>query len=381
MMLLTIPRFILAVKEAETLAQQAQEAYEANPDDNLRSLANEAGAKLIEATNRETLFWKQKAKLLWMENGDQNTSFFHSFVKGRMTKLKIRSIKDISGKLIDHEEGIKTAAVEYFSEVFNKHNIFEAQSIQHYIPLTISTEDNHMMSRILDNEEIKKAVWDLNPNSAAGPDGFNGYFFRTCWEIIKGDVIKATQEFFLGISVPQAFGSTFITLIPKKDNCHLFSDFRPISLSTFMSKINTRILASRLQVLIPKMVSKEQSAYQKGKGIDDQVLMASEMLHNIDKQCEGGKVIIKLDMAKAFDKIEWSFLGGVLDKFGFNPKVQDLLLENLVSTHVSILINGCPTGFFKMKRGVKQGDPLSPLLFIIASELKQRSIQWLLMKM
>ncbi|VFQ68928.1 unnamed protein product [Cuscuta campestris] len=302
------------LKKAETNAQRAQEAYETNPEDpTLRSTANEAYAKLIEATNRETTFWKQKANLHWLEHGDQNSSFFHSFVKGRRTNLKIRAIRDIDGKLIETEDGIKRAAEKHFVETFSNTKLVEAGQILNHIPSLITNDDNNMMSAIPDEME----------------------------------------EFFMGIPVPQAYGSTLITLIPKKENCTTFSDFRPISLSTFMSKINTRILATRLQKLIPNLISIEQSAYQKGKGVEDHVLMASEMVHSLDRKCDGGNVIIKLDMAKAFDKIEWSFLKGVLNRYGFSPRVQNLLLANLEATYISILINGSPTGYFKMKRGVK----------------------------
>ncbi|VFQ59744.1 unnamed protein product [Cuscuta campestris] len=299
------------LKKAETNAQRAQEAYETNPEDpTLRSTTNEAYAKLIEATNRETTFWKQKANLHWLEHGDQNSSFFHSFVKGRRTNLKIRAIRDKDGKLIETEDGIKRAAEKHFVETFSNTKLVEVGQILNHIPSLITNDDNNMMSAIPDEMEVRKAVWDLNLSSAAGLDGFNGCFFKNCWDIVKLDVIKASQKFFMGIPVPQAYGSTLITLIPKKENCTTFSDFRPISLSTFMSKINTRILATRLQKLIPNLISIEQSAYQKGKGVEDQVLMASEMVHSLDRKCDGGNVIMKLDMAKAFDKIEWSFLKG-----------------------------------------------------------------------
>ncbi|VFQ79404.1 unnamed protein product [Cuscuta campestris] len=286
------------LRKAETNALVAQVAYEANPDDpTLRSIANEAYAKLIEATNREAIFWKQKANLHWMEHGDQNSTFFHSFVKGRRTNLKIRAIKDQDGKLIEKEDDIKRAAEKHFFDTFNNSKLVDAEQILHHIPHLISNDDNTMMSSIPDEMEVRKAVWDLNPNSAAGPDGFNDYFFRICWDIVKQDVIKARQEFFMGLHVPQAYGSTLITLIPKKEHCTTFSEFRPISLSTFMS---------------------------------------------------------------------------VLSKYGFSTRVQNLLLANLEA--ISILINGSPTGFFKIKRGVKQGDPLSPLLFILANEVFSRML-------
>ncbi|VFQ60086.1 unnamed protein product [Cuscuta campestris] len=364
----------LRFEKAELKALKAQEDYETNLGDTLKCLANQANAELIVASNRVTTFWKQKAHLKWMELGDQNSSFFHSYVKGRRASLKIRSVSTVGGKKLFQEEDIKNEAMEYFKNVFSSITLVDDQEILRHIPTLITTENNNSMTLIPEKEEIKKVVWELNPNAVSGPDGYNGVFFRTCWSIIKEDVVKASQEFFMGLPIPKSFGSTFITLIPKKD-CKSFSDFRPISLSTFMSKINSRILTSRIQPLLSKIISKEQAGFQKGMGVEDQVLMTCEMAHSLDTKCESGNAIIKLDMVKAFDRIEWGFLKRVLGGFGFSNRVQHLLTANMEATYISILLNGSPTGFFKMKRGVKQGDPLSPLLFIIAGEVFSRMIK------
>ncbi|VFQ71382.1 unnamed protein product [Cuscuta campestris] len=191
-------------------------------------------------------------------------------------------------------------------------------------------------------EEVRNTIWQLDGDSASGPDGFNGNFFKSAWEIIKEDVLRASQEFFLGFPIPKAYGSTFLTLIPKKDNPRSFDDFRPISLSTFMSKINTKLLANRMKNLLPKIISEEQCAFQKGKSLDDHILLAKEAIHHLDRKVYGGNIIIKIDMAKAFDRMAWNYLEAVLEGFGFSKKAVNLLMASLRSSYFSILLNGEP---------------------------------------
>ncbi|VFQ82903.1 unnamed protein product [Cuscuta campestris] len=361
-------------REAESMANWAQECYENEPSEINRVNFNKAKAELLLATDYEYHFWKQKANIRWMEEGDSNSKFFHAFVKGKRSRSIIRSIEDANGTLISNLGEIKNIAIDHFTSLFSTRKQISVNSILEYMEAGIYEEDNTYLTSLPTGEEIKEIVWSLNPDSAPGPDGFNGKFFRSCWHIINKDVISATHEFFLGVPVPTSYGSTFLSLIPKINDPRQFGDYRPISLSTFMSKINTKILANRLQKLLPKVISAEQTGFQTHKGIEEQILLTEEMVHKIDSSTRGRNVVIKLDMAKAFDNMEWDFIRVMLNSMGFSLQSTQLLLANLQATHISILINGSPCGFFKMARGVKQGDPLSPLLFILASEGLSRMI-------
>ncbi|VFQ77971.1 unnamed protein product [Cuscuta campestris] len=363
----------LPLEEAEAKAIQSQKAFEDAPNDVNRTTAQRDNAALILATNMEVEYWKQKSQIRWLDKGDSNTKLFQAFAKGKRKKLQISHIIDGNGNGLHSMDEIKQEAIRHFQNQFQapKTPNPNLESTLPYICSLVSTEDNLMLTALPSLAAVNETVWDFDPNSASGPDGFNGIFFRTCWDLIQQDVLTASQEFFLGLPIPKGYDSTIITLIPKKDPKRL-DDYRLISLSTFISKINTKLLANRLKKLLPKIISPEQGAFQKGKSIDDHILLAQEAIHGLDRKVFGGNLIIKIDMEKAFDSMNWNFLEGILRAFGFSQAAINLLMTNLRNTLISMLINGEPQGFSAMSRGVKQGDPLSPLLFIIWFEAFSR---------
>ncbi|VFQ87851.1 unnamed protein product [Cuscuta campestris] len=356
------------VLEAEAAATQAQDKFEQEKNSINREAANLANAKLLLACKKEESYWSQKANIKWLAQGDASTKFFHSYVKGKRRRSSIKFITDSNGKQLFDQAEISNYIANHFEHSFTEKHRGNMQPIIQHIPNLITEVDNQLLVRFPSEDEIKGALWQLNPNSSAGLDGYNGEFFRHFWDIIKEDLISAIQEFFLGIPIPKAFGSTFITLIPKTEGAKNIGHYRPIALSSFFSKLISRILSNRLAGLLEKIISPEQAGFQKGKGIEEHILLTNELMLHLQSKVRGGNIMVKLDMAKAFDKMSWTYLEAILKAFGFNEQATSLLLQNLRATHLSILINGKPTGYFKINRGVKQGDPLSPLLFIIGSE-------------
>lgn len=215
----------------------------------------------------------------------------------------------------------------------------------------------------------------MDADSAPGPDGFPGLFYRTCWDIIANDLHAAVLEFFVGVPIPRAVSHALIVLLPKSDSPNIFADFRPISLCNFFNKIFTRILCMRLKPFLSGLISEEQTAFIPGRDISDNILLAQEVLQHLDKRVRGHNILFKLDMMKAFDRVRWGFLQSILLRFGFSDHFVRLILNNLSASYFSILVNGVPFGFFKSTRGLKQGDPLSPILFIFVVEAFSRSLK------
>ncbi|XP_059289249.1 uncharacterized protein LOC132042737 [Lycium ferocissimum] len=158
---------------------------------------------------------------------------------------------------------------------------------------------------------------DLSPNSAASPDGFNGFFFQSRWQIIKSDLINFVQSFYCGKRLTKYFTHTCLVLIPKVEEPTSFSQLRPISLTNFSNKIISKIMASRLNLLIPKLISGNQSGFISGRLITENILLTQEIIHGINKG-KKANIVFKLDMEKAYDKVSWLCVIFILRKFGFS---------------------------------------------------------------
>ncbi|XP_071933111.1 uncharacterized protein [Coffea arabica] len=327
-----------AVRQSEFEVQQKEILFEASPTDEARADLHRAKACLLQSLRVEEDYWRQKARLRWLKDGDANTRYFHA---SRL--LTIEEVINVDVLLI-------------------------------HIPNLVSADQNGVLLREVTMEEVKGVVFELDADSAPGANGFTGTFFRHCWNIVAPDFLAATRDFLAGTPIPKEIASTLIVLIPKRLNPATFSDFQPISMCTFVNKIFTKVLANRLQGFLPGIISPEQSAFCPGRDITEHVLLAQEMIASLNRKARGHNCIFKVDMMKAFDRVSWWFLRQLLCKFGFDYRFILLILNNLSHSWFFVLVNGRARGFFQASRGIKQGDPLSPLLFILASEALSRGL-------
>jgi hypothetical protein len=227
----------------------------------------------------------------------------------------------------------------------------------------ISPQDYEFLNNNFTALEVQEAIRNLKANSAPGPDGLSTLFYQTYCDTIGPEVIDYALKILNEEGSILSINHTLMSLIPKVNSPTKPSNYRPISLCNVILKIITKTIANRIKQILPNIVNDFQSSFLPGRLITDNSLIVFETFHYIKKPRKKNNdyVGIKLDMAKAYDNLEWSFINNTLTIMGFPHKLINSIMQCIQTVTFSILINGNPSDPFTPQRSIRQGDPLSPI--------------------
>eukprot|EP00253_Pinus_taeda_P036521 PITA_36521 len=314
--------------------------------------------------------WRLKSRAIWLKAGDENTSFFHNYAKGRKSANTIWGLKN--------EEGSEVQTFHCLSELGQRHvqklfvdpgetTIAEVIRTAQCFPKFLEEDEAEDLFGEASKEEVEATIKSMAKEKSPGQDGWSIEIFLHFFELIGAEITEVVEEARKKGEVYSPFNATFIALIPKKEVPESFEDFRPISLCNSIYKIIAKVIANRIKPILSCHISMEQFTFLSGRQIHEAIGVAKEVMHSVRQKNKKG-VVIKIDLSKAYDRINWLYLRLLLTHLDFKPTFISWIMGCISNVSYAILINGAATPFFKGQRGLRQGCPLSPLLFLLVAE-------------
>jgi len=308
----------------------------------------------------------------WLEEGEKSTRYFFSLEKYNFSKKHIRKIIIDKDTITDENQILSESATYY--ETLYKSIASRDDDIKDWISNIGETpklydRDRDFIDNLITKDECYENLLRFKNNKSPGNDGLTKEFYVTFWNKISQPLVDSYYYSFENGQLSSSQRQSIITLIDKhgKDRSYL-SNWRPISLLNLDYKILTKVLAERVKGILPTIISSSQNGYITGRSTADCIRLVQDIIH-LSELNQIPAILLTIDFQKAFDSIEWNFILLALEKFNFGPNFLTWIktLYNDISS--CICNNGKTSRYFNLGRGVRQGDPLSPYLFIIGVEI------------
>lgn len=331
------------LKEAKGKLDDVQSQLQSDPKNmQLQQSEKVYYEEYVKLASVELSLYKQKTKEEWMMDMDYNTSYFHARVAEKQARTRISRIFYSDGKLVTKEEEIAELFIQFYSKLLGT-------AAEEIVPVEMNilqkgkmlTEQHKAaLCDTITEEKIHNAVLSIAQDKAPGPDGYGSGFFRASWNTIREEVTAAVQDFFRSGKLLKQVNNTIVTLVLKLNYPNTVGDYRPIACCNVLYKIIVKILAARMAFVLPDIISNTQGAFVKDRSIMENILICQDIVRNYQREGGTARCLMKLDIKKAYDSLEWDFLRQMLIGLGFPDMFLQWIMTCITTSSFSFAVNG-----------------------------------------
>ena len=321
-----------------------------------------------------------RSRIQWVEEGERSTKYFMGLEKASQKKKSITKLMDESRNILTTQEDISEHVVTFYQSLFSSKQP-NARCIEDYLKDSKLDEIDQDLKKELDNpihvDELDAVVKALKVNKSPGWDGLTSEFYKEFWSCARPILVNVINESVANKILPPSMRIGVITLIPKPKpppELNYIKNWRPITLLNNDYKIIAHVIKNRLLRSIPTLISKSQSGFQAGKSTNDNLILMYLVLEHFNNNPEDEGLLVQVDYEKAFDSVEHSFLYASMKHMGFGNNIIDLVKLIFQGCLSYANVNGHLSTPIYIGRGLHQGSPLSPILFLIVAQVFTKNI-------